>query len=182
MAGETEEQRKGEYEFDGEMVKKGQFSLPEPWFRMEQCSKVLVLAVGAGSYQGTMQQKVDEADVEHIKSILQEKLYTMTELIAMVGAFTAVTTMLILAFRMYVGFQQGLCCKESWDHSIHWSEVLSFFISGVTIFVVAVPEGLPLAVTIALAFSVSKMLKHNNLVRPLAACDTMGGRHHDLLR
>ncbi len=37
---------------------------------------------------------------------------------------------------------------------MHWSEVLGFFISGVTIFVVAVPEGLPLAVTIALAFSV----------------------------
>jgi magnesium-transporting ATPase (P-type) len=37
---------------------------------------------------------------------------------------------------------------------VHWSEVLGFFISGVTIFVVAVPEGLPLAVTIALAFSV----------------------------
>ncbi len=136
---------------------------------------MLVLAVGVGSYQGTMQQKMDEADTEHSKSILQEKLDTMTELITKVGAFTAVTTILILAFRMYIGFQPGLCCKESWDHSIHWSEVLSFLISGVTIFVVAVPEGLPLTVTISLAFSVSKMLKNNNLVRHLAACETMGG-------
>ena len=51
-------------------------------------------------------------------------------------------------------FRSELCCKEHWDNSVHWSEVLGFFISGVTIFVVAVPEGLPLAVTIALAFSV----------------------------
>ena len=47
--------------------------------------------------------------------------------------------------------------------------------AGITIFVVAVPEGLPLAVTIALAFSVKKMLKDQNLVRHLSACETMGG-------
>ncbi len=41
--------------------------------------------------------------------------------------------------------------------------------------VVAIPEGLPLAVTIALAYSVKKMLKDNNLVRKLQACETMGG-------
>jgi magnesium-transporting ATPase (P-type) len=57
----------------------------------------------------------------------------------------------MLTFRI---FRSELCCKEHWDNSVHWSEVLGFFISGVTIFVVAVPEGLPLAVTIALAFSV----------------------------
>lgn len=49
-----------------------------------------------------------------------------------------------------------------------------YFIIGVTILVVAVPEGLPLAVTIALAYSVSKMLLDNNLVRHLDACETMG--------
>lgn len=41
--------------------------------------------------------------------------------------------------------------------------------------VVAVPEGLPLAVTISLAYSMFKMMKDNNLVRHLAACETMGG-------
>ena len=45
---------------------------------------------------------------------------------------------------------------------------------GVTVFVVAVPEGLPLAVTIALAFSVKKMMRDQNLVRHLSACETMG--------
>ena len=46
---------------------------------------------------------------------------------------------------------------QKWDHKIHWSELLGFIITGITIFVVAVPEGLPLAVTIALAFSVKKV-------------------------
>ena len=43
---------------------------------------------------------------------------------------------------------------------------------------VAVPEGLPLAVVIALAYSVSKMKEENNLVRFLAACETMGGANN----
>jgi Ca2+ transporting ATPase len=49
------------------------------------------------------------------------------------------------------------------------------FIIAVSIVVVAVPEGLPLAVTIALAYSVGKMKDENNLVRYLQACETMGG-------
>ena len=46
-----------------------------------------------------------------------------------------------------------------------FSQFVSFFIIGITVLVVAIPEGLPLAVTIALAFSVKKMLQDNNLVR-----------------
>eukprot|EP01126_Amoeba_proteus_P060211 TRINITY_DN7940_c0_g1_i1.p1 TRINITY_DN7940_c0_g1~~TRINITY_DN7940_c0_g1_i1.p1 ORF type:complete len:1036 (+),score=226.04 TRINITY_DN7940_c0_g1_i1:730-3837(+) len=54
-------------------------------------------------------------------------------------------------------------------------ELLSSFIIAVTIVVVAVPEGLPLAVTISLAYSVKQMQKDNNLVRHLSACEVMGG-------
>jgi Ca2+-transporting ATPase len=50
---------------------------------------------------------------------------------------------------------------------------LEFFIFAVTILVVAVPEGLPLAVTISLAYSMKKMMKDNCFVRVLAACETM---------
>ena len=53
--------------------------------------------------------------------------------------------------------------------------MVSFLIIGVTVLVVAIPEGLPLAVTISLAYSVKKMQKENNLVKRLAACETMGG-------
>ena len=55
---------------------------------------------------------------------------------------------------------------------------MRFFIIAVAIIVVAIPEGLPLAVTIALAYSVAKMKDENNLVRFLAACETMGGYYY----
>lgn len=49
---------------------------------------------------------------------------------------------------------------------------------GITVVVVAIPEGLPLAVTLSLAFSVKKMLNDNNLVRKMEACETMGGANN----
>jgi hypothetical protein len=52
-------------------------------------------------------------------------------------------------------------------------EYLDYFITSMTLLVVAVPEGLPLAVTLALAFSVQRMLTDNNLVRNLSSCETM---------
>lgn len=55
------------------------------------------------------------------------------------------------------------------------NKLVDAFIVSVSIIVVAVPEGLPLAVTIALAYSVGKMKNENNLVRYLQACETMGG-------
>lgn len=57
-------------------------------------------------------------------------------------------------------------------------EIVEYFIIAVTMIVVSVPEGLPLAVTIALAYSVGKMKDENNLVRFLQACETMGGANN----
>ena len=54
-------------------------------------------------------------------------------------------------------------------------EIVHFFIIAITVVVVAMPEGLPLAVTISLAYSVMKMKLENNLVRKLDASETMGG-------
>jgi len=84
----------------------------------------------------------------------------------------------------YPGLNDEKECKAKdriWGTTYeHWNwmklkDVVSFFIDSVTIIVVAVPEGLPLAVTIALAYSVKKMQKDKNLVRVMAACETMGG-------
>lgn len=55
------------------------------------------------------------------------------------------------------------------------SEWITYFIIGITIIVVAVPEGLPLAVMITLAFSVKQMLLDKNFVKRLASCEIMGG-------
>ena len=63
---------------------------------------------------------------------------------------------------------------EQKDTADHIAFFVKFFIIGVTVLVVAVPEGLPLAVTLSLAYSVKKMMHDNNLVRHLDACETMG--------
>jgi len=56
--------------------------------------------------------------------------------------------------------------------------IVGYFIIAVSIVVMAVPEGLPLAVTISLAYSVGQMKDKNNLVRYLSACETMGGANN----
>ena len=64
--------------------------------------------------------------------------------------------------------------NEKWE----WRNLTAFidyFLNAATLVVVAVPEGLPMAVTISLAYSMKSMLKDKNLVRHLAACETMGG-------
>merc|ERR1719340_55216 len=61
----------------------------------------------------------------------------------------------------------------AWE-TYYLSYYVKFVIIGVTVLVVAVPEGLPLAVTLSLAYSVKKMMADNNLVRHLDACETMG--------
>jgi magnesium-transporting ATPase (P-type) len=63
------------------------------------------------------------------------------------------------------GIEKGL--SRSWDTGADLKEILSYFILAITVVVVAIPEGLPLAVTLSLAFSVKKMLNDNNLVRKM---------------
>uniref|UniRef100_A0A6B2KX59 Calcium-transporting ATPase n=1 Tax=Arcella intermedia TaxID=1963864 RepID=A0A6B2KX59_9EUKA len=67
-----------------------------------------------------------------------------------------------------------IAVPSSWEKS-SLMQLLNAFIIAITIVVVAVPEGLPLAVTISLAYSMKQMTEDNNLVRHLAACETMGG-------
>ena len=69
---------------------------------------------------------------------------------------------------------------SSWD-MYYINHYVKFVIIGVTVLVVAVPEGLPLAVTLSLAYSVKKMMADNNLVRHLDACETMGTSYFTLL-
>ncbi|KAL0249645.1 hypothetical protein GEMRC1_004874 [Eukaryota sp. GEM-RC1] len=63
---------------------------------------------------------------------------------------------------------------EDTDFAFYARNLTDFFVIAITIVVVAVPEGLPLAVTISLAYSVRKMMKYHNLVRHLDACETIG--------
>ncbi|XP_069165984.1 plasma membrane calcium-transporting ATPase 2 isoform X2 [Procambarus clarkii] len=105
------------------------------------------------------------------KSVLQAKLTKLAIQIGYAGSFIAVLTVVILILRFCV--QTFVVEKKPWS-PFYANHFVKFFIIGVTVLVVAVPEGLPLAVTLSLAYSVKKMMKDNNLVRHLDACETMG--------
>nr|XP_057932721.1 plasma membrane calcium-transporting ATPase 1a isoform X1 [Doryrhamphus excisus]XP_057932722.1 plasma membrane calcium-transporting ATPase 1a isoform X1 [Doryrhamphus excisus]XP_057932723.1 plasma membrane calcium-transporting ATPase 1a isoform X1 [Doryrhamphus excisus] len=109
------------------------------------------------------------------KSVLQGKLTKLAVQIGKAGLVMSAITVIILVVLFVV--------NTFWIQNLPWVKVctpiyiqffVKFFIIGVTVLVVAVPEGLPLAVTISLAYSVKKMMKDNNLVRHLDACETMG--------
>ncbi|KAM9758851.1 plasma membrane calcium-transporting ATPase 2-like isoform 3-T6 [Menidia menidia] len=109
------------------------------------------------------------------KSVLQGKLTRLTVQIGKAGVFMAAITVVILI--LYFVVENFAVKGQSWTTEcapIYVQYFVKFFIIGVTVLVVAVPEGLPLAVTISLAYSVKKMMKDNNLVRHLDACETMG--------
>ncbi|XP_056300703.1 plasma membrane calcium-transporting ATPase 1-like [Pseudoliparis swirei] len=108
------------------------------------------------------------------KSVLQGKLTKMAMQIGKAGRLMSLHTINILIARFVIGIfwmQHVLWSSELAPVYVHF---LKFFILGVTVLVAAVPVGLPLAVTISLAYSVKKMMKDNNLVRHLDACETMG--------
>ncbi|XP_050979471.1 plasma membrane calcium-transporting ATPase 4 isoform X5 [Labeo rohita] len=109
------------------------------------------------------------------KSVLQGKLTRLAVQIGKAGLIMSAVTVIILILYFVIdtfGVQGREWTAECTPIYIQY--FVKFFIIGVTVLVVAVPEGLPLAVTISLAYSVKKMMKDNNLVRHLDACETMG--------
>ncbi|XP_051483743.1 plasma membrane calcium-transporting ATPase 2 isoform X9 [Apus apus] len=109
------------------------------------------------------------------KSVLQGKLTKLAVQIGKAGLVMSAITVIILV--LYFAIDTFVVNKKQWLPEctpIYVQYFVKFFIIGVTVLVVAVPEGLPLAVTISLAYSVKKMMKDNNLVRHLDACETMG--------
>uniref|UniRef100_A0A8D0L211 Calcium-transporting ATPase n=1 Tax=Sphenodon punctatus TaxID=8508 RepID=A0A8D0L211_SPHPU len=109
------------------------------------------------------------------KSVLQGKLTRLAVQIGKAGLIMSAITVIILVLYFVIdtfGVQGRSWLAECTPIYIQY--FVKFFIIGVTVLVVAVPEGLPLAVTISLAYSVKKMMKDNNLVRHLDACETMG--------
>lgn len=132
-------------------------------------------AAAAAASTGTEPRKSNVDDVPQgprkEKSVLQAKLTKLAIQIGYAGSAIAILTVIILILRFV--FKTFVINKKQW--SLYYVKYfVKFVIIGVTVLVVAVPEGLPLAVTLALAYSVKKMMKDNNLVRHLDACETMG--------
>lgn len=115
----------------------------------------------------------EKLNVEEEETPLQAKLETIANEIGKIGVYVALLTFIAMTINLIVTTlykgEQSLVSMNT------LSSLVDFLIVSITVIVVAVPEGLPLAVTISLAFSVMKMKKENNLVRKLEASETMGG-------
>lgn len=131
--------------------------------------KMLILAVGKNSVEGRI---MDISAQEESSTPLQKKLDKIASDISKVGMVCAVFAVVVLFLRF--GIEIGIG-NVSWETGSGIQEIIHYILVGITVLVVAIPEGLPLAVTISLAYSVQKMQKENNLVKRLHACETMGG-------
>ncbi|KAK7893126.1 hypothetical protein WMY93_022278 [Mugilogobius chulae] len=149
---------------------------------MEGSGRMVVTAVGVNSQTGMIfmllgaeeeEDKADKDKNDNDKSKKDEKKKKSKK--DKKSLFMSVLTVIILIVRFVI--DTFAVQQVSWNNDcvpIYIQFLVKFFIIGVTVLVVAVPEGLPLAVTISLAYSVKKMMKDNNLVRHLDACETMG--------
>ena len=133
---------------------------------LEGVGTYLVTSVGVNSSFGKVMVGVQTGDED---TPLQAKLANMANWIGYLGTAAAGLLFFILLIRFLAGLP-----GNTRSPALKGSQFLDILIVAITIIVVAVPEGLPVAVTLALSFATKKMLKENNLVRHLRACETMG--------
>lgn len=116
-------------------------------------------------------QSTEQSDEKTPLNIQLEKL---ANLIGKVGFTIAILTFVIFTGKdLYAYFTAN--AVETWEQWLEVAQiVLKYFMMAVTLIVVAVPEGLPMSVTLSLALNMRRMLKTNNLVRKMHACETMG--------
>ncbi|KAF9282591.1 hypothetical protein BGZ68_005867 [Mortierella alpina] len=131
---------------------------------------MLVTAVGPNSFFGKTMMAMREATPE--ETPLQVKLDLLAEAIAKLGMAAAIAMLFTLIVKYFV--QASMSDEPFPSGADIFSDMVKIVIQAITIVVVAVPEGLPMAVTLALAYATTQMLKDNNLVRVLSACETMG--------
>ncbi|KAJ6989601.1 calcium-transporting ATPase 2 [Populus alba x Populus x berolinensis] len=132
--------------------------------------KMMIATVGMRTQWGKLMATLSEGGDD--ETPLQVKLNGVATIIGKIGLFFAVVTFAVLVQGLFSHkWQAGTYFRWSGDDAL---EILEYFAIAVTIVVVAVPEGLPLAVTLSLAFAMKKMMNDKALVRHLAACETMG--------
>ncbi|CAD8175993.1 unnamed protein product [Paramecium pentaurelia] len=134
---------------------------------------MLVLQVGQNTVQGQLKQLLNQ---DNPPTPLQQKLEGVAENIGKLGTLVAILT--FIALMGHLIYDVFIDHKHEFFTLLSLQLIIEAFMIGVTIIVVAVPEGLPLAVTIALAYSVGKMKDEQNLVKNLASCEIMGGANN----
>lgn len=133
---------------------------------LEGVGTYLVTSVGVNSSYGKILIAMRQ-DME--ATPLQKKLDGLASAIAKLGSAAAALLFFVLLFRFVAGLSGNP--RSGAEKASQFTDIL---IVAITVIVVAVPEGLPLAVTLALAFATTRMVKLNNLVRVLKSCETMG--------
>ncbi|PWA79116.1 P-type ATPase [Artemisia annua] len=156
---------------------------PKAPFLMSGCKvadgagTMLVTSVGINTEWGLLMASICEDTGE--ETPLQVRLNGIATFIGIVGVSVASLVLTVLLARFFTGNSkdpdgtvQFVGGKTSVSEATN--DVIKYFTAAVTIIVVAVPEGLPLAVTLTLAYSMKKMMVDKALVRRLSACETMG--------
>ncbi|XVF42180.1 hypothetical protein PTKIN_Ptkin01aG0339200 [Pterospermum kingtungense] len=144
---------------------------------MDGFGSMLVTSVGMNTAWGEMMSSINrELDEE---TPLQARLNKLTSFIGKIGLAVALLVLAVLLFRYFTGntkddkgnteYIRGKTKRDSIMNS-----VLDIISAAITIVVVAIPEGLPLAVTLTLAYSMKQMMADHAMVRKLSACETMG--------
>ena len=139
---------------------------------MDGSGIMVVNAIGDNTEIGTVAKRSTEETT--MVTPLNQQLNRLAKLISKIGAALAIATFLIFTFHDIYNFS---LTNPVWNQKdvIHVTNViLNYFMMSVTLIAMAVPEGLPMAVTLSLALNMRRMLKSNNLVRKLHACETMG--------
>lgn len=128
----------------------------------------VVTAVGDATEIGNVAKKSTEQT--SVETPLHMQLDKLAKMISKVGSVVSVAAFFIFLIH-------DILTNPAWggkDYFYMAEIVLKYFMMAVTLIVMAVPEGLPMAITLSLALNMRRMLKSNNLVRKLHACETMG--------
>lgn len=128
----------------------------------------MVTAVGDATEIGKVAKKSTEQT--SVETPLHMQLDKLAKMISKVGSVVSVAAFFIFLIH-------DILTNPAWggkDYFYMAEIVLKYFMMAVTLIVMAVPEGLPMAITLSLALNMRRMLKSNNLVRKLHACETMG--------
>lgn len=128
----------------------------------------VVTAVGDATEIGKVAKKSTEQT--SVETPLHMQLDKLAKMISKVGSVVSVAAFFIFLIH-------DILTNPAWDGKDYFymaEIVLKYFMMAVTLIVMAVPEGLPMAITLSLALNMRRMLKSNNLVRKLHACETMG--------
>ncbi|WOL06483.1 calcium-transporting ATPase 5, plasma membrane-type [Canna indica] len=138
---------------------------------------MLVTAVGINTEWGLLMANISEDNGE--ETPLQVRLNGVATLIGTVGLTVAAAVLIVLLARYFSGHTKNpdgttQFIKGQTSANVALDDAIKILTIAVTIVVVAVPEGLPLAVTLTLAYSMRKMMADKALVRRLSACETMG--------